>query len=269
MRLLDGFVLSKSLLSAREQDEILYALQSLRATGAERDGALLTRLSALFRREAVDWIDADFSDWGDTGERRALFSLLKAAILEQRVLAFDYCGQNGQAARRTVEPAKLRFKGISWYLQAWCREKKAFRTFKLSRMEHVSLLDEQFVLHSPPPALDGAGAISVPTTRIVVRFSPVVAFRVCDEFDRATSPPAAGRLADRAGRVAGRGVGRRLSTVLWLRTRRSCIRLRCAAMLPRKRKKSRRCIEMRTGAVRYRAVQWGHQNRKDESNAAI
>ena len=34
VRLLDGFVLSKSLLSAREQDEILYALQSLRATGA-------------------------------------------------------------------------------------------------------------------------------------------------------------------------------------------------------------------------------------------
>ena len=189
VRLLDGFVLSKSLLSAREQDEILYALQSLRATGAERDGALLTRLSALFRREAVDWIDADFSDWGDTGERRALFSLLKAAILEQRVLAFDYCGQNGQAARRTVEPAKLRFKGISWYLQAWCREKKAFRTFKLSRMEHVSLLDEQFVPHSPPPALDGAGAISVPTTRIVVRFSPVVAFRVYDEFDRANITP--------------------------------------------------------------------------------
>ena len=109
VRLLDGFVLSKSLLSAREQDEILYALQSLRATGAEQDGVLLTRLSALFRRDTVDWIDADFSDWGDTGERRALFEQLKAAILERRVLSFDYFGQNGQAARRTAEPVKLRF----------------------------------------------------------------------------------------------------------------------------------------------------------------
>ena len=93
VRLMDGFVLSKSLLSAREQDEILYALQTLRATGAVQDGALLTRLSALFRREAVSWIDADFSDWGDSGERRALFELLKSSILERRVLAFDYYGQ--------------------------------------------------------------------------------------------------------------------------------------------------------------------------------
>lgn len=189
VRLLDGFVLSKSLLSAREQDEILYALQSLRATGAGQDGALLTRLSALFRREAVDWIDADFSDWGDAGERRALFDQLKAAILEHRVLAFDYYGQNGQATHRTAEPVKLRFKGISWYLQAWCREKQEFRTFKLSRMEHVALLEEQFAPREAPPALDGAGAVSVPTTGIVVRFSPVVAFRVYDEFDRANIAP--------------------------------------------------------------------------------
>ena len=189
VRLLDGFVLSKSLLSAREQDEILYALQSLRATGAEQDGALLTRLSALFRREAVDWIDADFSDWGDAGERRALFDLLKTAILERHVLAFDYYGQNGQATHRTAEPVKLRFKGISWYLQAWCREKKAFRTFKLSRMERVVRLDERFAPHDAPPALDGSGAVSVPETLIVVRFSPVVAFRVYDEFDRARITP--------------------------------------------------------------------------------
>ena len=189
VRLLDGFVLSKSLLSAREQDEILYALQSLRATGAEQDGALLTRLSALFRRETVDWIDADFSDWGDTGERRALFEQLKAAILERRVLSFDYFGQNGQAARRTAEPVKLRFKGISWYLQAWCRERQAFRTFKLSRMEHVAVLDEHFAPHAAPPSLDGTGTVSVPTTRIVVRFSPAVAFRVYDEFERARIQP--------------------------------------------------------------------------------
>lgn len=189
VRLLDGFVLSKSLLSAREQDEILYALQSLRATGAEQDGALLTRLSALFRREAVDWIDADFSDWGDAGGRRALFDLLKTAILERYVLAFDYYGQNGQATHRTAEPVKLRFKGISWYLQAWCREKKAFRTFKLSRMEHVVRLDERFAPHDAPPALDGSGTVSVPETPIVVRFSPVVAFRVYDEFERARITP--------------------------------------------------------------------------------
>lgn len=37
--LLDRFVLDRSLLSAREQDEILFALQSLQATRAERNGS--------------------------------------------------------------------------------------------------------------------------------------------------------------------------------------------------------------------------------------
>ena len=105
------------------------------------------------------------------------------------MLAFDYYGQNGAAARRTVEPVKLRFKGISWYLQAWCRDRRSFRTFKLSRMEHITLLDERFAPHGDPPPLDGKQAVSVPTARITVRFSPAVAFRVYDEFERACISP--------------------------------------------------------------------------------
>ena len=56
-------------------------------------------------------------------------------------------------------------------------------------MEHVVRLDERFAPHDAPPALDGSGAVSVPETPIVVRFSPVVAFRVYDEFDRARITP--------------------------------------------------------------------------------
>ena len=60
---MDQFVLDKALLSQDQQDEILFALQATLATGgAETD--TLKRLSALFRREGGDWLEADFTGWG-------------------------------------------------------------------------------------------------------------------------------------------------------------------------------------------------------------
>lgn len=185
VRLMDGFALSKSMLSACEQDEILYALQSLRATGAAPDSSLLHRLSAFFHREAADWIDVDFSDWSDDGEGRALFQLFKSAVLEHRVLTFDYHGQNGSTTQRVVEPIRLRFKGISWYLQAWCREKQDFRSFKLSRMANARMLNEQFAPRRALPIPKESELPATPMTAVTLRFAPSAAFRVYDEFDHA------------------------------------------------------------------------------------
>lgn len=184
VRLLDDFVLSKSLLSAREQDEILFALQSLRATGAGDETAVLSRLSGLFGRGTTDWIDVDFSSWGSGPGEKQLFTLLREAILSRRVLRFDYFGSDGAATQRTVEPRKLCFKGMGWYLQAFCRTRQDFRTFRLTRMNGLRVLDEVFTPHGAPPVIDSAQN-DVPLERLTVRFAPYLAFRVYDEFDRA------------------------------------------------------------------------------------
>lgn len=184
VRLLDDFVLSRSLLSAREQDEILYALQSLRATGAGEQTAVLSHLSGLFGRAADDWIDIDFSAWGSGVTERQLFPLLKQALLECRTITFDYYASNGTSAMRRVDPVKLRFKGTGWYVQGFCHLRQAFRTFRLSRIEHLTLTDAHFAPHGPVPDIDDAQA-DVPLMQLTVRFSPAVAFRVYDEFDRA------------------------------------------------------------------------------------
>ena len=183
VRLLDNFVLSKSLLSPREQDEILYALQSLRATGVDVDAAVLTRLSGLFQRGTADWIDVDFSAWGDGDAARQLFPQLKTAILEHRVVSFDYFAADGAATHREAEPVKLRFKGSGWYLQAWCRLRQDCRTFRLTRIENLRVTDEISPLENEPPALDDAQD-DVPLDRLTLRFSSTLAFRVYDEFSR-------------------------------------------------------------------------------------
>lgn len=178
--LLDRFVMDRSMLSAREQDEILFALQSLQATRADRNGELLCRLSAIFRRESPDWIDVDFSDWGCGEEETEKFRLLKNAILERQVIGFTYYSSRGEKSRRLVEPVKLHFKN-SWYLQGFCQMKQDFRTFKIRRMEEVRLAGRGFEPRSGPPPL-GADVSGLRYAELRLLFSPELAYRVYDSF---------------------------------------------------------------------------------------
>lgn len=180
-RLMENFSLDRSLLSKREQDEILFALQTLNATSAAECGQLLSRLSGLFRRDCTDWIEVDFSDWGNEKEQRERFEQVKSAILERRVIRFTYYGSDGEKSERKAEPLRLLFKG-SWYLQAFCLTRQDFRTFRLSRMEHVSVTSEAFEKRAlgPPPV--EMAASDAPVLELLLRFSPRAAFRVYDEF---------------------------------------------------------------------------------------
>ena len=62
VHLMDGYVLDRSVLSEREQDDIMAALSALNRTGASDDASDETavRLGRLFQRENVNWLDMDF-----------------------------------------------------------------------------------------------------------------------------------------------------------------------------------------------------------------
>lgn len=184
IRLLPDFVLNKSLLTESEQNEILFALQSLKATNLE-GGEVLSRLSGLFRRESVDWIDVDFSRWGGGAAEREKYGMIKSGILERRELEFEYYSSYGQKSHRKVEPVKLRFKGGGWYLQAFCLEKKAFRTFKICRMENVRLNGQRFDSLKVPPDLEAVSNLpQVELVKLELLISEAMGFRVFDEFDQ-------------------------------------------------------------------------------------
>jgi len=145
--LTEEFVLNKMLITKEEQQEILAALvglQEIEVTGKTVEQETLKKLGEFFQAEPVPWVQIDLSDW--SGLRRQMYEGIKRAILTRHVIEFDYYGQNRPMGHRVVEPVQLQFKEYTWYLRAYCRERKDFRTFKLFRMQRLEVREETFSL---------------------------------------------------------------------------------------------------------------------------
>lgn len=140
--LMEQFVLNKMLITKEEQQQILSALLSVEETTASEEKEILQKLGNFFKTEPVNWIAIDLSDWG--GGQKQLYEEIKRAILTSKVISFDYYGQNREMSRRIVEPIQLLFKEYTWYLSAYCRERKANRFFKLTRIKQMEVLEESF-----------------------------------------------------------------------------------------------------------------------------
>ncbi len=181
--LMEHYILDRAAFSDEEQQQLLTALQSLSGSAQTQAAQTLDKLSGLFRRQEPNWLQVDLSRWGNSGTDNAAFTVLRDAIRQQRQLLFTYAGACGPAARRRVLPARLVFKGQAWYLQAFCLDRNAYRSFKLSRILEMETGEGFRTLPSPPPPIDGNTAPEHPPLHLRLRFSPAMAYRVYDEFD--------------------------------------------------------------------------------------
>ncbi len=184
--LLDNFVLNKSILSEKEQVEILSSLQSLKALNVQDVEPVLNKLAAMFGKNNTGWIDVDFSRWGSNPDERERFNIFKTAILNKTIVSFDYYGSNGKKTERTVEPLKLMFKGYAWYVYAFCHLKNDFRIFKVSRIKNLMIKEESFVRNAPENIAIESKDVNSNLLRVVLKIHSRMAFRVFDEFGYGT-----------------------------------------------------------------------------------
>ena len=181
--LLDNYVLDRTLLSEKERQDILAALQSLSAAGNTCDKATLDKLSALFRLPSDNWYEVDFSRWGEVAQDNNKFEDLKKAVVCHRCVQISYVGAYTAESSRKIHPLKLLYKSRAWYVKAYCAEKKDFRLFKLNRIIRWELLEEEFIPVSWPEPSEEEKTPEQDQTHIVLRVSREVAYRVYDEFD--------------------------------------------------------------------------------------
>ena len=180
----EDFVLSKSLLSENEKQQIMSALQGLDNTTKQSENELLTKLSALFKMKNTSWIEVDFNNWQNNKLYEKTFDDIKSAILSKNIISFTYFSSNEEETSRSVKPVRLLFKSQDWYLYALCLLRNDFRYFKLSRIKNLDIHTEKFddsfediLLKKEMPHEN--------TVNIKVKFNRKVAFRVYDELNGA------------------------------------------------------------------------------------
>ena len=178
----EDFVLSKSLLSENEKQQIMSALQGLDNTTIQRENELLTKLSALFKMKNTSWIEVDFNNWQNNKMYEKTFNDIKSAILSKNIISFTYFSSNEKETYRSVKSVRLLFKSQDWYLYAFCLFRNDFRYFKLSRIKNLEIYTEKFddnfedvILKKEMPHEN--------TVNIKVKFDRKVAFRVYDELN--------------------------------------------------------------------------------------
>jgi len=183
--LIEDFVLNKSVLSEKEQNEILMSLQSINAMKFLDVEPVLKRLSTIFNKESDNWIDVDFSQWGSDDSEKDKFNILKTAIISTKLVSFDYFSSYGEKTLRTVEPLKLVFKGQGWYLYGFCRLKGEFRIFKIKRIRDMNLLDETFIRDlSIDICNEGDKSYENKMVTLTLKIDKRMAYRIYDEFEQ-------------------------------------------------------------------------------------
>ena len=181
--LLPDFVLNKSILSEQEQNEILTALQGLSAVKTAETGRVLQKLSAVFNKSAIPWLDVDYNGWSFSKENA--FHDFKMAILERRVARFDYYGTFGDKTSRRIEPIQLWFKFKAWYIKGYCLDRQDIRLFKLTRVRSLTITDEHFPVRDLlSPAIGQAqDERQKPDISIKLKIAPEMTYRVYDDFE--------------------------------------------------------------------------------------
>lgn len=176
--LMKGFVLDKAVLSDEEKQEILLAIQSLNI--AQNNDEIIRKLSAIFNLNTDNWLEIDFSRWGTPHSDNRKFEQLKSAVIHQKCVKIAYANSCGEITERIIQPLKLLYKSMSWYLKAYCTLKQDYRIFKLTRIMNIEVLTDSFS-NKEFPKLE---MTSTPVyKKIILRFPKEAAYRVYDEFD--------------------------------------------------------------------------------------
>lgn len=188
--LLPGFVLDKTVITDIERKQILSSLYALQSVEFDDTNEALQRLSHLFGVEDADWIQVDFGYWSDGKKEAEIFQTIKAAILEKKEVSFNYTSSKGEEILRIVEPLKLIFKGVSWYLYGYCKIREDYRFFKLKRIHDLKALEKRFMRKCPSNIyIHSENKEKIRTIKAKLRIASNAAYRVCDDFENYTRLP--------------------------------------------------------------------------------
>ena len=175
----DSFVLDRLILSDKEKEDIITALKSVSIVD-DRNSDTLSKLSAIFNTKNEDWLEVDFSRWGNKAQDNTMFQKLKEAIISRKMLCIVYANTRGEVIERVICPLKMVYKAKNWYIKSFCMNKSDFRIFKLTRIIQARNMEKNF---DPMEFPQEKKETKVNYENVILRFPQRMAYRIYDEFE--------------------------------------------------------------------------------------
>ena len=141
----------------------------------------LRKQISFFCIKSENWLEVDFSRWGNKSQDNAMFQKVKEAIISHKMLCIVYVNTRGEVIERVICPLKMVYKAKSWYIKAFCMNKSDFRIFKLTRIIQARIMEKFFNPMEFPQ--EEKKEIKANCENIILRFPQEMAYRIYDEFE--------------------------------------------------------------------------------------
>jgi len=179
----EGFRLDKSVLTTDELSGIIAALKGIGSVSEQSQiertldklGANADAIVSLQEPVVID-LGSHYK-----GNLTAKIELIKMAIRESRLLAFDYYYEKGKSHRR-IAPYFVIFQWSSWYVFGFCTQRQDWRLFKLLRLWSLKLCDEKFTPREIPAEKRDLNAHFSDDIKLVAIFDPCERYRLIETY---------------------------------------------------------------------------------------
>lgn len=145
--LADTFQMNNQLISKEDFAYIATALQGLKTVTKGRQAAEILEKISTFSSQNNTGMILDFSALREGNE--VLLQRLQSAVVNKMTLKILYTNNGGETKTHHVEPIAVIYKWYAWYLLAYSREKKDYRTYKMVRMSSVEAMGQEFEKEHP------------------------------------------------------------------------------------------------------------------------
>lgn len=147
--MMDGYKMDKSLLGSYDVNSLVTVLRSLSTVFEDkRAQGTIERLQTIGPDHHVTSLSVDLET--HRTEPDTLLQL-RTSITQQNLVRFDYINAKNERTTRDMEPLKLHFKYRNWYIYGFCRTRRDYREFRLSRLMNLYVTQETFQPHHEVP----------------------------------------------------------------------------------------------------------------------
>jgi predicted DNA-binding transcriptional regulator YafY len=151
--IMENYRLDRQVLTLPEITSILSVLKSFQGTFNDRKLSLATdKIQNMVPKDKKSELYTHFEKivfevlpWGGNPKQKRNLTIVQEAVSEEKLLKFTYRNAKSEKKIRVIEPMTLVYKAYIWYLFGYCRLKKDYRIFRLTRMDKLIIQAESFI----------------------------------------------------------------------------------------------------------------------------